>query len=30
MNGEGVYTWPDGKRYIGEYKSDLKHGVGKM
>lgn len=30
MNGEGVYAWPDGKKYIGEYKDDLKHGIGKM
>lgn len=30
MDGEGVYVWPDGKRYTGEYKEDLKEGIGKM
>lgn len=28
MNGLGKFTWPDGSRYEGEYKDDLKHGFG--
>lgn len=28
MNGFGKFTWPDGSRYEGEYKDDLKHGIG--
>lgn len=28
MHGTGVYTWPDGKRYQGEYKKGLKEGWG--
>ncbi len=28
MNGKGSFYWPDGKRYEGEYKNDLKHGLG--
>lgn len=28
MDGIGVYTWQDGRRYEGEYKDDKKHGFG--
>jgi hypothetical protein len=28
MEGIGVYTWADGRRYEGEYKDDKKHGYG--
>jgi hypothetical protein len=28
MEGMGVYTWQDGRRYEGEYKDDKKHGYG--
>ena len=28
MNGSGVFTWSDGRRYEGEYINDLKHGNG--
>ena len=28
MNGKGVFTWEDGKRYEGEYQNDKKHGQG--
>eukprot|EP00351_Strombidinopsis_sp_SopsisLIS2011_P002829 CAMPEP_0116871950 /NCGR_PEP_ID=MMETSP0463-20121206/2526_1 /TAXON_ID=181622 /ORGANISM="Strombidinopsis sp, Strain SopsisLIS2011" /LENGTH=67 /DNA_ID=CAMNT_0004511335 /DNA_START=738 /DNA_END=941 /DNA_ORIENTATION=- len=28
MDGKGVYTWPDGKRYEGSYKNELRHGYG--
>ena len=30
MEGRGVFTWPDGKRYEGEYKNDKKSGYGKF
>jgi len=26
MHGHGVYMWPDGRKYNGEYKNNLKHG----
>ena len=29
MNGHGTYTWPDGRRYEGDYLMDKKHGKGK-
>ena len=29
MEGKGVYTWADGRRYQGEYFKDKKHGFGK-
>ena len=29
MQGKGVFTWEDGRRYEGEYFNDLKHGKGK-
>lgn len=28
MDGKGVFTWPDGRKYEGEYKNDLKEGYG--
>jgi len=28
MNGIGVYSWPDGKMYIGEYVDNFKQGYG--
>lgn len=28
MDGVGVYTWADGRKYEGEYKEDKKHGYG--
>ena len=28
MHGYGVYTWPDGRKYEGQYKDDMKYGFG--
>ena len=28
MHGEGIYTWPDGRKYLGEYSRDKKEGYG--
>jgi hypothetical protein len=28
MHGEGVFSWPDGKQYSGNYVNDLKQGFG--
>jgi hypothetical protein len=28
MNGSGITSWPDGKKYEGEYLDDKKHGQG--
>ena len=28
MDGMGVYTWADGRCYMGEYKDDKKRGYG--
>jgi hypothetical protein len=28
MDGEGKFTWPDGRIYEGEYKDDKKEGYG--
>lgn len=28
MHGEGIYIWPDGRKYEGEYYLDKKHGFG--
>ena len=30
MHGDAVFTWPDGKRYEGEYRDHKKHGKGKF
>ena len=28
MNGFGVFTWPDGRKYEGNYKNDKQDGYG--
>jgi MORN repeat len=28
MDGEGVFTWPDGRKYKGGYRDDKKEGYG--
>ena len=28
MHGQGEFVWPNGQRYIGDYKENLKHGEG--
>ena len=28
MNGHGVFTWTDGRKYTGDYKNDCKSGHG--
>jgi len=28
MDGVGIYEWPDGKKYLGNYSKGLKHGHG--
>lgn len=28
MHGKGVFTWPEGRKYEGEYEFDKKHGYG--
>jgi hypothetical protein len=30
MNGKGLYKWPDGRQYEGEYKDDKKEGYGEF
>ena len=30
MDGYGVFKWPDGRQYEGEYKDDKKNGHGKF
>ena len=30
MHGQGVFTWPDGRIYEGDYKNNLKWGQGKF
>ena len=30
MHGFGIFTWPDGRVYEGEYKNNLKWGHGKF
>jgi len=30
MEGEGVYTWPDGRKYEGLFRNDKKEGFGKF
>ena len=28
MDGNGIFEWPDGRTYEGEYENDKKHGMG--
>ncbi len=28
MHGRGTYKWPNGKKYVGDYKNDKKEGKG--
>jgi hypothetical protein len=28
MDGKGIFEWPDGRTYDGEYENDKKHGMG--
>ena len=28
MDGKGIFTWPDGRKYEGDYKDDKKEGYG--
>ena len=28
MHGRGIFKWPDGRSYEGEYQNDKKHGRG--
>lgn len=28
MDGEGIFKWPDGRKYEGQYKDDKKEGYG--
>lgn len=28
MNGKGMFVWPDGRRFRGQYKKDKKEGYG--
>lgn len=28
MDGYGIFNWPDGRSYEGEYSDDKKHGKG--
>ena len=28
MDGKGVFDWPDGRKYEGDYLEDKKHGLG--
>jgi hypothetical protein len=28
MNGKGIYSWKDGRKYEGDYKDDKKEGFG--
>lgn len=28
MHGKGVFVWPDGRKYEGDYLNDKKHGFG--
>jgi hypothetical protein len=30
MDGKGVFIWPDGRKYEGEYKDDKKEGYGEF
>jgi hypothetical protein len=28
MDGKGTFNWPDGRKYVGDYKDDKKEGYG--
>jgi hypothetical protein len=28
MHGRGIYNWPDGAHFEGEYKNNIKEGIG--
>ena len=28
MVGKGIYLWPNGSKYEGEFKNNVKHGYG--
>ena len=30
MSGDGIFCWQDGKKYIGDYLEDQKHGYGEF
>lgn len=30
MDGEGEFVWPDGRKYVGNYVEDKKHGFGEF
>ena len=30
MHGRGLFKWPDGRMYDGEYMNDKKHGKGTL
>lgn len=30
MHGKGVFSWADGKKYVGEYYEDKKEGYGEL
>lgn len=30
MDGKGEFVWPDGRKYIGHYVEDKKHGFGEF
>ena len=29
-HGDGVYRWPDGSAYVGQYEADQRQGTGSM
>jgi len=28
MEGPGIFIWTDGRKFVGDYKNDAKHGYG--
>jgi hypothetical protein len=30
MEGAGTFTWPNGKKYTGSWKTNMMHGNGKL
>ena len=30
MHGHGTYTWETGVKYVGQWETDKRHGVGSM